>query len=353
MTFKVAVRGIYATAVTKLLLEAGFRIVKPSKPIRERLGVEWCDEDEDAAVSSRPNGHRLTVFGIEGAVEEVVRTLVEAIPDVLPRPRGFHGCSGVGVDPYMTYELELTRNSKIFLDGVRASVTPTVPRHHMLKIVNPELVDEAERPGVDLKAEGERLLGELVYGRVRVGSRMCVEHVKPSGFTVRLWGTVREFDRGSCTITLERRFVGGGFYDGLGVRKERGDWGVTLVREGCWTLVHVYHSASGRLKGEFYNVNTPIEVYPRTCRYADLEVDVVRLPDGRVRVIDFEKLEKAVWKGFVTEPLMEKALTVAEKLRRALVRGAEPLEALEEARPPECSSRPVGQHPRVASQPYE
>jgi len=353
MTFKVAVRGIYATAVTKLLLDAGFRIVKPSKPICERLGVEWCDEDEDAAVSSRPDGHRLTVFGVKEAVEEVVRTLVAAIPDVLPRPRGFHGCSGVGVDPYMTYELELTRNSKIFLDGVRASVTPTIPRHHMLKIVNPELVDGAERPGVDLKAEGERLLRELVYGRVRVGSRMYVEHVKPSGITVRLWGTVREFDRESCTITLERRFVGGGFYDGLGVRKEWGDWGVTLVREGCWTLVHMYYSASGRLKGEFYNVNTPIEVYPRTCRYVDLEVDVVRLPDGRVRVIDFEKLEKAVWKGFVTEPLMEKALTVAEKLRRALVRGAEPLEALEEAQPPECSSRPAGQHPRVASQPSE
>ena len=353
MTFKVAVRGIYATAVTKLLLEAGFRIVKPSKPICERLGIEPSDEPEDAAVSSKPDGHRLVVFGLRDAVEEVVSTLTKAIPDTLPRVRGPRGCADVGADPYTTYELELTRSSKLFLDEVRSSVTPTVPRHHMLKIISPELVDEAEGSGVDLEAEGVRLLGELVYGRIRVGSRMYIEHVKPSGFTVRLWGVVREFNQASCTITLERRFMGGGFYDGLGVRKEWGDWCVTLVREGCWTLVHSYYSASGELKGEFYNVNTPVEIYPRTCRYVDLEVDVVRLPDGRVRVIDVEKLERAVWKGLITEPLMKKAISVAEKLKEVLVKGAEPLEVLEEARPPECSSPPEGQPPRVASQPSE
>ena len=332
-----AVRGIYSTAVTKLLLDRGFRVVKPSRVICERLGVAWSGEDEDVAVCSTHGGHRLIVFGVGEAVGEVVSTLSEAIPDVLVRPGGVETSTPVA-DPYMTYELELTWSSKVFLDGVRASVTPTVPRHHMLKIVDPEAVDEAESSGADLKAVGERLLEELIYSRVRVGSAMVLEHVKPSGFTVRLRGVVRRFDRESRTVVLERRFSGGGVYNGLGVAKESGDWGLTFVPEGCWSLVHRYYSASGELKGEFYNVNTPVELYPGRCRYVDLEVDVVRLPGGRVRVIDVEKLKRAVWKGIISERLMEKALSVAERLREALTRGAEPLEALGRAHPPEWSS---------------
>jgi len=41
-------------------------------------------------------------------------------------------------------------------------------------------------------------------------------------------------------------------------------------------------------------------------RYIDLEVDVCIRPDGETKVLDMEKLEKALEKGVVSQTLFEK-----------------------------------------------
>jgi len=79
-------------------------------------------------------------------------------------------------------------------------------------------------------------------------------------------------------------------------------------------LKHSYFDRQGNLKGEFYNINTPIEFYPDGIRYVDLEVDVVRWPDGRVKLTDEADLERAVERGFIREELADRALKIAREL---------------------------------------
>jgi len=44
---KAKVRGIYTTALTKLLLENGFEIVQPSQAIKSRFGIPDNNEPPD------------------------------------------------------------------------------------------------------------------------------------------------------------------------------------------------------------------------------------------------------------------------------------------------------------------
>jgi predicted RNA-binding protein associated with RNAse of E/G family len=60
-------------------------------------------------------------------------------------------------------------------------------------------------------------------------------------------------------------------------------------------------------------LNTPAEVYPKAIRYVDLEVDVCIKPDGTVKILDMEKLEKALEKGFISRKLFE---IVKEKVKK-------------------------------------
>ena len=49
---RVRVRGITATAVSKLLLDKGFRIVQASRIIQERLGAEFDPSPADVTVKT-------------------------------------------------------------------------------------------------------------------------------------------------------------------------------------------------------------------------------------------------------------------------------------------------------------
>lgn len=56
------------------------------------------------------------------------------------------------------------------------------------------------------------------------------------------------------------------------------------------------------------------EFYHDGIRYVDLEVDVVRWPDGTVRTIDREHLERGVADGVVGRRLASRALAIAAEL---------------------------------------
>ena len=68
------------------------------------------------------------------------------------------------------------------------------------------------------------------------------------------------------------------------------------------------------MKGEYWNINTPVEFYPEKIRYVDLHVDVVLKGGGRPEMIDRDQLERLVEKGYIKEELTRKALQVAEGL---------------------------------------
>ena len=60
------------------------------------------------------------------------------------------------------------------------------------------------------------------------------------------------------------------------------------------------------------DLSTRVEVYPRAIRYVDLEVDVCIQPRGAMKVLDVEKLEKALENRLIGKKIHE---VVKEKLK--------------------------------------
>ena len=157
------------------------------------------------------------------------------------------------------------------------------------------------------------------------GALVKIQHNKPWKRSVTMTGAVLEWD--GETLVLERSFSAGGQYDSLNVPKLAGDWGTIVVVKGSWVLKRSYHRVDGTLVGELYNVQTPAEIEPGVVRYVDLEVDVVRMPDGRVTVVDEDDLDAAVRVRGITPDLAEQARTVAHRLADILRAGGDWREA--------------------------
>jgi hypothetical protein len=89
----VRVRGIYTTALTRLLAEADdHRVVQASPPIRERFDAAFPPEPADASVSTTDDRQGVGVVGRPAGVASVLDRLRDAGRDALawrdPTPRG-------------------------------------------------------------------------------------------------------------------------------------------------------------------------------------------------------------------------------------------------------------------------
>jgi predicted RNA-binding protein associated with RNAse of E/G family len=103
------------------------------------------------------------------------------------------------------------------------------------------------------------------------------------------------------------------------VPKASTDYAVTLAEEWSSILKHSCYSHDGMSKGGLYNISTPIEFYPETIRYVDLEIDVVRRVGELRKVIDSDRLDGAVESGYVSSRLAQTAKDIARNLGRELL----------------------------------
>jgi len=322
---KVEIRGIYATALTKILSEH-FPVVRMSKIISERFNKKSSFEFGEVLIKDRFDKHGVVVLGTVEGAEAVVSVLKSFLPDVVVREKSLKGWFGYGC-----FNLEFPFLSKMVLDKVRSEVVPTIPNHHKLRIFASKLVDEVERELLNCfeKEKLEEKLKSVV--KFKVGDKFEIDHVKPSGQTLKLTGEI--FDINQETLKIRRNFRGKGTYDGLKIPKEEGDYGITEIVEGSWIVKHSYFSQDGKLKGEFYNINTPVEFYPGKARYVDLEVDVVKPFNGQPEIIDLTTLEKIVEEGFINPKLAETAKKIAEKLLENLTENKDFLSLTQNLKP--------------------
>jgi hypothetical protein len=153
------------------------------------------------------------------------------------------------------------------------------------------------------------------------GSPVAIVHAKPWKRTITMRGTITSWD--GELLMVEREFSAGGQYDSLFVPKLAGDWGTIEVVAGGRVLRRAYFRQDGTLIGELFNIQTPAEIVGGTVRYVDLEVDVVRMPDGRVTVVDEADLEAAVRIGGIKPDEAEAALALANRLAALLRAGGD------------------------------
>ncbi|WP_232687245.1 DUF402 domain-containing protein [Halobacterium zhouii] len=212
------------------------------------------------------------------------------------------------------------RESRFALDDARRDVTDTLTGHHRVKAGC-----EAASAAVDFAESLGAAPGSFPFDAVtdRFGptedDSVAIHHGKPAGDCFSLGrGDVVERNVEKAQVTVRREMTGGGTYDALGVDREAGDTATTRFTEGNWWYPTVYRGEEGSVKGTYINVSTPVEVFPDAVRYVDLHVDVIKHADGAVELVDEDELAAAVDAGHVTQELADRALDVAERVRRAV-----------------------------------
>lgn len=314
--YKARVRGIYTTALTRLLVDHDFKIVQPSDYIVERFGSNFSEENPDLNIRDRHDLQGIEAFGEIEAIEAFGSILRCELLDVIFRR----------VPDKRTLDVEFPWASKMRLDEYRRAIVPTVQRHHYYKACGGEVSSAAAMAeGLLLRGRPASEVEELLRRAIEPflpfeGSELCIEHVKLSGDVLSLGRAVVEaYDGASLTYTRELR--GEGVYDGLGSVKEAGDRAVTEARLGGYHTITRYFSLNGRFKGAYINLNTQLELYPSKVRYVDLEVDICIWPGGDIKVLDEELLERAAIEGIVTDRLLEVVRKKKEELLASLSAG--------------------------------
>lgn len=316
MSSRIRVRGIYSTALTRLLLVGGYQVVEPSSRILERFGLENIPGPWDISVMDRDDLQGIDLCGQPEKLCQFLTFLQERLVDATLLEFG----PSEEDDNLVRARVEFPGATKGVLDELRGTVVPTLKRHHRLRIAEVKGLGAAE----DILAEnpGEResieteLFREAVLLPLEKSGAVRLEHIRPSGRPMRpREGKILRVD--ADRILFIRQFSEGR-YDGLNVPIQPGDYGLTEVQEEAWVVKHSYHRKDGSLIGEYFNINTPVELYPYGARYVDLEIDVIHRAGEDAFAIDQEKLTLLVREGCIGENLACKAQEVARNLIESL-----------------------------------
>ena len=327
MALRLKIRGIYTTALTKFLLDSGYEIADPSAEIQERFGLPQARGLPKILIRDREDLQGIHIFGEPEPVSLLVRLLQERLLDAVllefktgeESPEELTGESQESKD-LARARLEFGGASKEALDDLRSSVTPTLTRHHRIRIIHPKKLERAEKelsgsPGRKRELEKEIFLEAILFP-MRKSGWVWLEHIKPLGKPIRpREGILLEADERKILI---KRFFSQGRYDGLSLPIEEGDYSLTEVQEGAWYVKHAYYSAAGKPKGEYYNINTPVELYPHGARYVDMEIDVIRRGEEEPFLVDRDALAILAKAGRIGTGLEKMAVQVAEKLIKGL-----------------------------------
>lgn len=310
---KISIRGIYSTALIVLLQEEGFIIVNPTRSQMERFGITLKDEPNVMLMDSPMDRNCIEIGGSVEIVQELINVLKEYFEDLIMLQLSL-------CEPMGRAKIGFPNEAKLKLDELRSKVSYTVPYHHYCRAGGEGLSsmvsfaeDMVER-GLVPAEEMSRMFREQVEDIApRLRTMVRIIHIKPDGKRFSL-GPGKVIWRSEGKIRVQRRIMGFGVYDGLGVEKSLGDFAVTEVSRFQPWMKTSYYSISGELKGRYYNISTPISLYPDHIHYFDLEVDVVVKPNSEAEIIDIELLEKAVEEGRIREELKTKALKIAEEI---------------------------------------
>ncbi|MEX2683528.1 MAG: DUF402 domain-containing protein [Candidatus Sigynarchaeota archaeon] len=249
---------------------------------------------------------------------------------------------GLVIDPLGIGQLDVifSKQSLDYLDGVRGQKTRTIPGHHYWRIVTTRignadyLLDFVENLLVQNVIDEKSIAKAFTtfthehFPLPQKGDIVSIMHYKPNGDMFKLKpgrvvdafyssGNVPGMDDLCVSLVLEREFNPQpwhtSFYDGLeGIDIKPGDHSTCYVKENFPVLTNKYFRADGTFLGCYYNISTPVQVFPGELQYLDLEIDVVENQAGERKVIDKDKLDVAVEEGYISRALADKAKDIAD-----------------------------------------
>jgi hypothetical protein len=316
MSASIKIRGIYTTALTKLMLDFGYHIVNPSTKILTLFELDETIVDHEILIQDLTDLQGINLTGPPEKVTQCLTFLQERLLDAtLLEFAALEEETGL-----VRASMEFPGFSKQILDQARGTVTPTLRKHHRFRIFAGKTLEQAEavlmrHPERRDSLEDELFLEEILLPLEKAGWGR-VEHIRPSGRPMRpREGALTNADSGGFVI---RRSFSKGHYDGLDLPIQEGDYGLSEIREGAWHLKHSYYTKDHRPIGEYININSPVELYPYGARYLDLEVDVVCRAGEKPFLLDREKLGLLSRTGCISSDLEKKALQVADDVLRTL-----------------------------------
>ncbi|MEM2928946.1 MAG: DUF402 domain-containing protein [Nitrososphaerota archaeon] len=326
--YNISIRGIYATALVKFAIDNGLKIVNPTLKQKERFSIKENNQIE-ADIYIIPNYNdlnRIFLIGKNEPLKYFIEILRKNFLDLITWKKEKI------INQYIKtillrikediefYEIEFPAISKKKLDEIRESVVFTLPYHHSLraggqnisemisfieKLVYEKLIDS----NIILKLFSENLKNMLP----KMNQLVRIQHVKLNGRIINLTPGKVIYNNGN-KIILKRKFKSEGIYNGLGIKKNVGDYALTEISRENWFVYSKYYNFMNNLKGEYYSICTPIEIYENYIRYVDLGIDIVKLPNNSPKVVDIEELEEAYEKGIISEWLKEKAHKEVEEI---------------------------------------
>jgi Ribonuclease G/E len=81
--FNVRVRGIYATAMTRLCIDWGFKIVQPTKAIIDRFKIADLKDPPDITIKDSRSRDGIVIIGLRKALEEMLEKLKTCFPEAI------------------------------------------------------------------------------------------------------------------------------------------------------------------------------------------------------------------------------------------------------------------------------
>ncbi|MFX0103354.1 MAG: ribonuclease E/G [Candidatus Hodarchaeota archaeon] len=251
---------------------------------------------------------------------------------------------GLVIDPLGLTHLNIlfSKDSLDYLDTTRRDVISTVKNHHALRILAQKtkdgeaLIDFIEYLTANMRDQEEnlaRIFNNFIHENVGFPEKYSMVqflHYKPDGAMYKLKpGKVIDVfyskddilagNESCASLLLKREFNPTpwhrSFYDGFeGLDIQPGDYSECHVKENFPVIHNKYFRKNGDFIGSYYNISTPVQIYPGEIIYLDLEIDVVEDALGEKKIIDQERLDDVVNKGYISKKMKDFARDVAKKL---------------------------------------
>ncbi|MHA1340033.1 MAG: ribonuclease E/G [Promethearchaeota archaeon] len=240
---------------------------------------------------------------------------------------------------YVSINYLFPQSVKVAFDEIRSQISATMPLHHSIKsgsyqtnniplrVLNlvEKILDQINYKGLN-PAINEDFIKFYNFNLFTPKQFLNIYHYKINGRKITLKpGIIKKISRtnnnqNQLKIILRRNLSPKGYYDGLNIPIEEGDYAIGIYTSNSWYYETIYYSQENELKGKYFNINTPIFFDANGIHYFDLEIDVIEPLNQPRQIIDQELLEKALELNIISKATYDKAIQIAEDIKSGKIK---------------------------------